>query len=122
MVKHVDKGTTKRGIIKWFGIIILATRFEFVDRDSLWSNVSKSKYRSAPDFCNTSINRHCLDMLWRHFLWINQPDVRDEGTSHEAHRWKLVEDLVNHFNKYCTQILSPSDIMCADESISQWCR
>ena len=32
LVKHGEKGTTKGEIIKWFGIIILATRFEFGDR------------------------------------------------------------------------------------------
>ena len=50
LVKHEEKGTTKRKMIKWFGIIILDTRFEFIDRASLWSTVSQSKYRSAPAF------------------------------------------------------------------------
>ena len=53
-------------MIKWFGIIILATRFEFGDRASLWYTVSQSKYRSAPDFGKIVMNRHRFDMLWRH--------------------------------------------------------
>ena len=64
--QHGEKGTNKGEIIKWLGIIILATRFEFGDRASLWSTVSKSKYRSAPDFDKTGMNRHRFDMLWRH--------------------------------------------------------
>ena len=83
-------------MIKWFGIIILATRFEFGDRSSLWSSVFQSKYRSDPAFGKTGMNSHRFDMLWRHVLWSHQPDVRGEGTSHEAHLWKLVEDLVTH--------------------------
>ena len=105
-------------MIKWFGIIILAARLEFVDRAILWSTVSQSKYRFAPAFGNTGMNRRRLDMLWRHVRWRHQLDVRDEGTSHEAHWWKLVEDSVTNFNKYRTQIFSPSNVICADESIS----
>ena len=82
LVKHGEKGTTKGEMIKSFGIIIRATCFEFVYRASLWSNVSQSKYRSAPYFGKTSMNRHHLDMLWRHVRWSHQPYVQDEGTSH----------------------------------------
>ena len=89
-------------MIKWFGINILATRFEFGDRSSLWSTVSQSKYRSAPDFGKTSMNRHRFDILWRHVRWSHQPDLRDEGTSHESHGCKLVEDFVTRFNEYRT--------------------
>ena len=59
-------------------------------------------------------------MLWWHVQWIHQTYVRDEGMSHEDHRWKLVEDFATKFNKYCTQLFSPSDFICADESISRW--
>ena len=114
------EGDNQGEMIKWFGIIILATHFEFADRASLWSNVYQSKYRSASDFGKTSMNRHRFDMLWRHVRWSHHLDVRGEGTSHEDHRWKLVEDFVTHFNEYCTQLFSPSDLICADESILQW--
>ena len=46
--------------------------------------------------------------------------MRGKGTSHEAHWWKLFEDFVNNFNEYHTHLFSPSDIICADESISRW--
>ena len=46
--------------------------------------------------------------------------MRGEGTSHEAHQWKIVEDFVTHFNGYITQIFSPSDIICDDDSIMRW--
>ena len=66
------------------------------------------------------MNRHQLDILWRHIRWSHQLDVRGESTRHEAHRWKLVEYFVTHFNEYRKQILSPSDLICADEYISRW--
>ena len=46
--------------------------------------------------------------------------MRGEGTNHEAHLWKLVEDIVTHFNEYRIQLFSPLDLICADESISRW--
>ena len=82
LVKHGDKGKNNGEMIKWFGIIILATRFEFGDRASLWSNVSQSKYRSDTDFGKTVMNRHCFNIMWRHVLSSHQPDMRGEGTIH----------------------------------------
>ena len=48
--------------------------------------------------------------------------MQGEGKSHEAHWWKLLEDFVTHFNEYRTKLFSPSNLICADESISQWYR
>ena len=107
-------------MIEWFGIIILDTRLEFGDMSSLWNTVSQPKYRSAPAFGNTGMNSHRFDILWRNIRWSHHPDVRGEGTSHEAHWWKIVEYFVTHFNEYHTQLFSPSDIIWADESISRW--
>ena len=50
-------------MIKWFGIIILATRFEFGYRASLWSTFYKSKYSSAPYFGITGMNRRRFDII-----------------------------------------------------------
>ena len=66
------------------------------------------------------MNRHRVDIMWRHVKWRYQTDVVGEGMSHEAHLSKLVEDFVTHFNEYRTQLLSPFDIICADESIFIW--
>ena len=66
------------------------------------------------------MNRNRFDILWRHVRWSHQPDVRGEGMSHEAHRWKFFQDFVTHFNQYHTNLFSPSDLMCDDESISRW--
>ena len=46
--------------------------------------------------------------------------MRGEGTSHEAHWWKLFGKFIIHFNEYHTQLFSALDIICADESISWW--
>ena len=41
LVKHVEKGTTKGEMIKWFGIIILSKNFEFGGRAILWYTISQ---------------------------------------------------------------------------------
>ena len=50
----------------------------------------------------------------------NKSDVKDEGTSHEAHWWKLVEYFVTRFNEYHTYLFYYLDVICADESILRW--
>ena len=43
--------------------------------------------------------------------------MQDEGKSHEAHQWKLVEYFVTNFNESHIHLFSPLDIICDDESI-----
>ena len=120
LVKRGEKGTTKGGMIKCFGNIILATRLDFRKRSSLWSTVSQSKYRSSPDFGKTSMNRHSLDIQWSHVRWSHHTYVQGEDTIHESHWWKLGEDCVAHFNESRTHLFCASDLICADESIPRW--
>ena len=42
----------------------------------------------------------------------------DEGTIHEARWWKLFEEFFTNLNEYHTRLVSPLDIIYADESIS----
>ena len=46
--------------------------------------------------------------------------MQDEGTSHEDHLRKIIEEFVTDFNYYLTQLFSPSDIICSYEYISRW--
>ena len=43
-------------ILKFFGIMILCTKFEFRSRSSLWSTTSVSKYIPAPSFGKTGMS------------------------------------------------------------------
>ena len=42
--------TTRQELLKFFGIVILATRYEFMSRASLWSTEPTSKYKQAANF------------------------------------------------------------------------
>ena len=48
--KEGRRETSKGEIVKFFGIIILGTKFEFASRRDLWETASKSKYIDPPRF------------------------------------------------------------------------
>ena len=103
-------------MIKLFGIIILAIRFEFGDRASMWYTFSQSNYRPDPDSGNINMNRPRFDVLYRHVQWSHQTGVQDEGTIHENHWWENFKDFLTDFSEYCTQLFSPSDLICVDST------
>eukprot|EP00978_Attheya_sp_CCMP212_P040002 scaffold213861_cov86-Attheya_sp.AAC.1 len=49
LIKDDGKKSTSKGeMLKFFGVCILITRFEFSPRASLWSTTAPSKYFPAP--------------------------------------------------------------------------
>ncbi len=44
-------------MLKFFGAILLMTKFEFTSRASLWSSVAPSKYQPAPHFGLTGMSK-----------------------------------------------------------------
>ena len=113
--------TTRGEVLKFFGVLLLITRFEFGDRRDLWSTRSSSKYIPAAAFGEkTGMSRDRFELILQQLVWSRQPAERPEGMSHEAYRWMLVEDFVANFNEHRQQYFCPSWHMCADESISQW--
>ena len=55
--------TTAGEIVKFFGVMLLVTQFEFGSRASLWSNVTTNKYIPAPSFGLTGMPRKWFDDL-----------------------------------------------------------
>ena len=112
--------TTIGEILKFFGVLILTTEFEFGSRRSLWSSVAPSKYVPAPCFGKTGITRNRFDDIWAYIRFSDQPGERPDAMSHEKYRWLLVDDFVQAFNDHREYTFVPSDYICADESISRW--
>jgi hypothetical protein len=52
-------------MIKFFGIIILATRFEFTARSTLWSKARVSRFYQLPAFGTTGMTRNRFDEIWK---------------------------------------------------------
>jgi hypothetical protein len=57
--------TTKGEIVKFFGVIILATKVEFADLRSLWASTATLKYIPGPVFGKTVMSLNRFDDLWR---------------------------------------------------------
>ena len=108
------KKSTKGEILKFFGIILLRTKFESKSRASLWSTTAPSKYEVAPTFGRTGMSRQRFDDLWMCIRFSNQPKISPLEMSSERYRWKLVDDFFFEYKNHGKQML------CVDESISQW--
>ena len=113
--------TTDREVLKFFGVIILATKYEFESRASLWSETSPLKMVPAPRFGTiTGMSCRRFDTLWQYLQWSFCPAERPVNMSSETYRWKLVDDFVAACNKHRAATFIPSERICVDESISQW--
>ena len=112
--------TTKGEMLRFFGVVILATKFEFDNRRSLWATTATSKYIPAPLFGKTNLSRNRFDDLWRCIRFSDQPSVRPADMTAEQFRWKLVDSSVTEFNEHRASTVSPSERICVDESISRW--
>ena len=121
LIKLGKPEITKGGLIKFFGIIILGTRFEFGSRSDLWSMLLVSRFIEAPKFGEkTGMSRQRFDDIWRCIRFSEQPAERPECMSSMEYRWMLVNDFIDAFNDYRASNYSPSDRICVDESISRW--
>lgn len=113
--------TTKGEIVRFFGTLILITRYEFTTRASLWSNHPPSKYETAPMFGKkTRFTRKRFNELMSHIRFSNQPNEKPDSLSSEQYRWLLVDGFIKEFNDYRRSHFRPSDVICVDESISRW--
>jgi hypothetical protein len=113
-------GTTVEEMIKFFGLIILATRFEFTTRASLWSRIALSRFHAAPLFGRSGMARNRFDVIWAALRFSHQPANRPHNTSSEEYRWMLVSDFVRSFNSHREEYFIPSERICVDESMSRW--
>jgi hypothetical protein len=120
LTKKRRRLTTVGETIKFLGVLILTTRFEFGRRSSLWSTSQFSKYRGAPCFGKTGMSRVRFDDLWASIAFSEQPATRPESMTSEQYRWLLVDGFVEKFNDYRKDYFIPSHTICVDESISRW--
>ena len=87
-------------IVKFFGVMLLVTWFEFGSRASLWINMSTNKYIPAPLFGLTGMPWKQFDDLWMCIRFSDQPHNRPSEMTSEQYRWRLVDDFIKNFNKH----------------------
>ena len=115
------KETTKQEVLKFFGVILLASRYEWNKRSDLWMEHPPSKYEVAPAIGKkTDFRRKRFDELWSCIRFSAQPDAIPDGMASEPYRWMLVDGFIRNFNNHRANFFIPSDRICVDESFSRW--
>jgi Transposase IS4 len=89
-----NKKTSWQELLKFFGIIILMTKYDFDDRRDLWSKNAGSKYEYAPQFGTlTGMVRDRFDFLFQMIRFSFQPAERPDGMTSKKYRWMLLDNL-----------------------------
>lgn len=119
-LRRMGKPSTSVGEMRrFFGILVLAARYEFGARADLWASKPASKHIDTPaSGRETGVPRDRFDAIWRALAFREQLDGITE-TSSTQRRWSLVQDFVDAFNEHRFANFAPSDLVCVDESMSR---
>ena len=111
----------QRELLKFIGVLLLGTRFEFGHRRNLWSEDPLSRFVEAPAFGRkTGMSRDRFEQIWGNLRFSYQPAEQPAGMTSEQYRWMLVDGFVARFNQHRVKYFIPSSTLCVDESICRW--
>ena len=119
---NADKPPTNpEEILKFIGVLVLATRFEFHNRSELWATASRSHLIAPPCFGEkTGMSRMRFDLLWANVRYSKERESSGVDNDDDDCRWSLVSDFVDSINAHRESFFIPSHLLCVDESISRW--
>jgi hypothetical protein len=87
-------------LLKFLGVLILGTRYDFGHRADLWRTEVGRRILHAPEFgTKTGMPRKMFDDIWSSWTFSRQAERRDDEGS-AAHRWRLVSDFVESTNSH----------------------
>jgi len=110
--------TTGGELLKFIGVTVLATRYEFCARADLWATKARNIYLVTPAFGErTGLPRARFDALWSCLTFSAQSEA---GGDSEKSRWQLVDDFVSNINEHRSSRVCPSELICVDESMCKW--
>lgn len=111
--------TSTRELLKFIGVILLGTRFEFGARADLWATQARNRYLTAPAFGKrTGLSRSRFDAVWSCVTFSAQTGTASDAS--EQSRWQLIDDFVASINQHRAAHVTPSESICVDESMSRW--
>lgn len=116
LVKNGRPVTSTSEILRFFGVIVLMSRYEFGSRRDLWATSTGNKYIPAPNF-GQIMPFHRFQMIRSQIRFSDNGNHEDDG---EANRWGLVDDFVAAINEHREMYVTPSELICVDESMSRW--
>ena len=116
--------TSPGEILKFFGILILATRFQFGSLADLWTTAPRSQHVPAPAFgARTGMPRHRFDALWSALRFSRQPaggGPANGQSGGERYRWALIDGFISSINAHREVHVTSGDTICIDESMIKW--
>jgi hypothetical protein len=119
-LKRLGKpGTSKRELLRFYGVIILISRLRPHDCRELWNGKSHSKYIIGQDLSRTGITRHWFDDMLTCWEVGECPKERPTDMEYSTWAWMKIDCYVTNFNEH-RATYTPSDRVCVDESISKW--
>lgn len=107
-------------LLKFIGVLILITRFDFGKRAGLWASKRDSKYIPAAHIGKTGHPRMHFDALLSHFSFSWHPDQTPSEMSSEEYHWMRVDGFIPRINGHRGNYFNPSDLICVDESVPKW--
>lgn len=116
LIARDKQPTTATEILRFFGVLVLMSRYEFGPRRGLWSTTSTYKYMAAPNFTRI-MPSHRFETLRSCLRFSSAGGTRD---SENCNRWALVDDFVKAINQHREMFVTPSELICVDESMSRW--
>jgi len=123
LVSQRLRPTSAGEVLKFFGILIIATRFQFRSRADLLATAPRSKHMPAPAFGErTGISRHRFDTMWSAPRSSRQQTggPSTEDASGERSRWAPINDFISSINNQMAAHVTPGDTICVDESMVKW--
>jgi Transposase IS4 len=103
-------------LIRFFGVCILITQFEFETRRNLWLTKTGSKYIPSPNLSGTGMTRHRFDDISGSITFSHQPPTRPSAMSSAVYRWMLVDDFVTDYNGHRRLKFRPSELVRIDHN------
>lgn len=104
-------------ILRYFGVLVSLSRFEFGVKRDLWSPSSKKKYLPVTNF-GCMMPYHRSDMLR---CCIRYSSCGESGNNDGAFNWcALVDDFMKSINDHRELYVTPSELICVDGSMSHW--
>lgn len=105
-------------VMKFFGILILMNRIEFLNRRDLWCKQPFSRFRPEPNIGN-AMSRNSFELIRSSLRFSGNGVTEEQGYA----RWDFVTDFVqatnDHRRSYVTH-MTPSEALCIEERISRW--
>jgi hypothetical protein len=107
--------TTPKKILKFFGVMLLSTRFEFSSRESLLQSTPRNKYLPALNLGVTGMTRDRFRNVRSAIRFSEQGE--DTEMSSSRHRWSTVTGFVDAINAHWKDRFHPSDLICVDKPL-----